>query len=100
MGKNKLMYIISYDIAEDKRRGKIAKVLEGYGKRIQYSVFECHLSLRDMKVLYAKLCDLTQDMGEGSILFYHICSSCEKRIMIIGETDQEIKELQEPVIVV
>lgn len=100
MSKNHLLYIISYDIAEDKRRNKIAKVLEGYGKRVQYSVFECRISLQNMKILYAKLCDLTQDMAEGSILFYPICAGCEKKVMMIGERDPEENELQEPVIVV
>lgn len=99
-GKNRLLYVVSYDIAEDKRRNKIAKVLEGYGKRVQYSVFECRVSLQNMKKLYAQLCDLTQDMEEGSILFYPICGSCEKKVMLIGARDEEEKELQEAVIVV
>ena len=37
------MYVISYDISENKIRNKVAKILEGYGKRIQYSVFECDI---------------------------------------------------------
>ena len=37
------MYVVSYDITSDRLRNKIAKTLEGYGTRIQYSVFECRL---------------------------------------------------------
>ena len=33
------LYVISYDIPDDKRRKKIADLLEGYGQRVQYSVF-------------------------------------------------------------
>ena len=34
------LVVISYDIANDKRRNKVAKVLLDYGNRVQYSVFE------------------------------------------------------------
>ena len=36
-------YIVSYDISDPKRLRKVAKILEGYGSRIQFSVFECPL---------------------------------------------------------
>lgn len=39
-----LFYVITYDIPCDKRRRKVANLLEGYGKRVQYSVFECVLT--------------------------------------------------------
>jgi len=32
-------FLIAYDIRDDGRRGRIAKALESYGDRIQYSVF-------------------------------------------------------------
>ena len=33
------MYVITYDISADKLRNKVAKLLEGYGRRVQYSCF-------------------------------------------------------------
>lgn len=36
-------YLISYDISDARRLRRVAKVLEGYGTRLQYSVFECPL---------------------------------------------------------
>lgn len=47
--------IVSYDIADDKRRDKIAKVLLGYGDRVQYSVFCCTLSKMEKIQLTDKL---------------------------------------------
>jgi len=35
--------MVSYDIANDKRRSKIARTMEDYGTRVQYSVFEVNL---------------------------------------------------------
>lgn len=40
-------YIITYDIASNKIRKKIAEILSEYGIRIQYSVFECKLTNRE-----------------------------------------------------
>ena len=36
-------YLVCYDIADDKRRTAIAEVCKGYGERVQYSVFRCHM---------------------------------------------------------
>lgn len=32
-------YIVAYDVASDARRARVAKTLESYGDRLQYSVF-------------------------------------------------------------
>jgi CRISPR-associated protein Cas2 len=37
-------YVIAYDIPDDKRRTKVHKILLGYGKWTQYSLFECFLT--------------------------------------------------------
>jgi len=39
-----LLYIVAYDIPSNRRRKKISDLLEGYGRRVQYSVFELMLS--------------------------------------------------------
>lgn len=39
-----LLYLITYDISCNKRRQKISDLLEGYGSRVQHSVFECVLN--------------------------------------------------------
>lgn len=39
-------FLLIYDISDDKRRTKLAKLMEGYGKRVQYSAFECWLNIR------------------------------------------------------
>lgn len=40
------MYLIIYDIADDKLRTHFSKFLEKYGRRLQYSVFEIQNSQR------------------------------------------------------
>lgn len=39
MRKDTRRTIIAYDIQNDRRRTKVAKTLESYGDRVQYSVF-------------------------------------------------------------
>ncbi len=40
----KQFMVVAYDIADDRRRQKIAKVLEQFGLRCNESVFECLLT--------------------------------------------------------
>ena len=64
-------YFISYDIPSNQRRKKISDLLEGYGQRVQYSVFECVLKQEK----YQELRDRLQQKiarEEDSIRFYPI----------------------------
>ena len=38
------LYVITYDITNDKRRNKVFKVMQNYGEHVQYSVFVCELN--------------------------------------------------------
>ena len=94
------MYVISYDISEDRMRRKIAKELQNYGVRIQYSVFECDLTAKRYKELYAKLVKLTLELHEGSIRIYTICQNCQEKIVTIGEPLNQLRQISEPTIVI
>lgn len=54
------MYLVCYDITSDQVRNKIVKTLEGYGRRVQYSVLECDLTEKRYQELYEKLLILMQ----------------------------------------
>jgi CRISPR-associated protein Cas2 len=64
-----LFYVVAYDIPDDKRRKKVADLLEGYGKRVQYSVFECVLSSDKYDELRKRL-KKTVKLSEDSVRFY------------------------------
>jgi len=38
-----MLYVAAYDIVDDGIRNKVAKYLENYGERVQYSCFEIHI---------------------------------------------------------
>lgn len=70
-----MLYLISYDIVDDKSRARLAKKLLDFGKRVQYSVFECDLTpkqLESLKKQVLKLLDLEQD----SLRIYKLCENC------------------------
>ncbi len=75
--------IISYDVVEDKRRTRVAKLLEGYGKRVQYSVFECDLSQQELLVVGRELRGLI-DLNTDSVRCYRLDEAAVQRIAIYG----------------
>ena len=76
-------YVIAYDISDDKRRTKIHKVLLGFGKWTQYSLFECFLSRKDLILLRSKLAEHLV-AREDSVRFYPLCASCLSKVETVG----------------
>jgi len=78
-----MFVVISYDIEDDKKRFKVAQILENYGTRVQYSVFECIINEQQLKEIKEKTKNII-DKEKDSIRFYIICEGCLKKIEIIG----------------
>ncbi|AIE73549.1 MULTISPECIES: CRISPR-associated endonuclease Cas2 [unclassified Synechocystis] len=78
-----MLYIICYDIPDDRRRKKVADLLEGYGVRVQYSVFECYLSAKKLKELQRRL-RKQFNQNEDSIRFYPLSPSMLSQTMVWG----------------
>lgn len=93
------MYLVSYDITSDKRRKKIANILENYGKRIQYSVFECNLDTKRYKKLYQEIMKETADMTDGSVRFYYLCENCVPKMRLIGQEQPSIFKSDKVIII-
>lgn len=74
----KLWYLIAYDVREPKRLREVAKHLEGYGERLQFSVFRCRLTERELERLRW---ELTQKMeNEDDLLIVGLCAKCALRV--------------------
>lgn len=62
--------MIIYDIVNDKKRKKIADIIDGYGIRVQYSSYEVWLTEKQLQKLLEqvrKICDV-----EDSIRIYKL----------------------------
>ena len=94
------MYLISYDIENNKIRNKIAKTLEDYGKRVQYSVFECHIDQERFQTLYMKLAELMEEEEKGNIRFYQICLACEKKTVVMGVENELLSTINDDTIII
>jgi len=78
-----MFYVISYDIPDDRRRLKLARLLEGYGERVQHSVFEAHLDERGYADLRQRLARLIK-AEEDNVRFYRLCADCRRSVETIG----------------
>ena len=77
-------YLVCYDVRDDKRLRKAAKCLEGYGTRVQYSVFRCWLSPEQMQKLKWEL--TTMLTAEDDVLFIPLCSRCVAGLEVAHST--------------
>ena len=78
-----MLYLVSYDIPDDRRRTKLAKALKDFGDRVHYSVFECLLDALHFDKMLSKIGDLV-DEKDDSVRIYTLCANCEKAVKIIG----------------
>ncbi len=80
-------FVVCYDIADNKRRYKVAACLDGYGDRVQGSVFE----LRVERTLLDRCLDEVSgliDAAEDSVVVYRLCAACEKERVYWGVGEQ------------
>lgn len=73
-----MFVVIAYDIADDDHRGRLARLLEGYGTRVQKSVFECSLQASDLSELMGQALSLI-DRAQDSIRLYRLCGACVRK---------------------
>jgi len=71
-----MFYLICFDIVDDNIRNKVAKVLKGYGYRVQKSVFECpNLTEHQFLTLKDRIEQLI-DFNEDNVRYYRLCKKC------------------------
>lgn len=84
MRVRKKFYVIAYDTASAKRRRMIIKLLEPYGKRINYSVYECMLTESQLSRLVKDISKFVV-AGKDQVAMYRICLDCYAHITNIPE---------------
>lgn len=73
------IWLIAYDITDDRQRRAVEKELLAKGERVQKSVFECLLNIDDLRVLRAQLQEfITPDTD--SIAYYPLCQTCQNKV--------------------
>jgi CRISPR-associated protein Cas2 len=86
------LYVVAYDIPDDRRRTKVHKALSGYGQWTQYSLFECFLTEKQYIQLRQRL-ERILAPSKDSVRFYPLCKTCRERAETVGSpkpTEPEI----------
>lgn len=91
-----MFLVVSYDIVDNKKRTRIANIMEDYGTRVQYSVFECNLTNKMLDKMIDEVLRYT-DAEADSLRIYEICEGCKSKIRIYGKG--EITEDEEVIVV-
>ena len=79
---SRIRYLVSYDIANPKRLRRVAKTMEGFGVRLQYSVFECPLDDLRLAELKTELHPILKH-DEDQVLFVSLGPSAKDATLVI-----------------
>jgi len=79
-----VLWLVCYDVANDKRRAKLAKLLEQRCQRVQGSVFECPLEEREIAQLIEKKWLPLLRLHEDSLRVYPLDAIARSRAKIYG----------------
>ncbi|MCI0412371.1 CRISPR-associated endonuclease Cas2 [bacterium] len=80
MSQTNLWYLVAYDIRESKRWRRAYKIIRGYGKPLQYSLFRCRLSSVQLEQLRWELEKVLEP--EDALMFVGLCSNCVERTIL------------------
>lgn len=75
--------IVAYDIADDKRLTRVAKVMLDYGVRVQKSIFEVEAT----PPVFRELIDRVEKIivsEEDGVKYFPLCDKCAGTVEIIG----------------
>lgn len=81
-----MMYVIAYDVVDDAIRNRMSSTLEGYGYRVQHSVFECDLAETDLQCLMERLKKILGGPDAGNVRLYRLCRDCVRHSRGIGKS--------------
>ena len=92
----KQFWVVVYDISNDKRRTRLHNALLDFGTPVQFSVFECWLTVEQLKKMRARVRKVIRPRKDH-LRFYFLCAACAARV----ETTQagELTKLKEVIVV-
>ena len=73
--------VVTCDIPDDRRRTKVANILENFGDRMQYSVFDMNCAAR-ISLSRCKTVYVPQSVW---VRLYVLCGNCRSKVTILGQ---------------
>ncbi len=65
----RLLYIVMYDVCDNRRLHAIFRLMRGYGDHLQYSVFRCELSDHERAQMMARLSEVIKHDEDQVLIF-------------------------------
>ena len=93
------IYLVTYDISDDKRLRKVFKTMRNWGDHLQYSVFECQLNPADLIRLKAELRDIINH-SHDQVLIIDLGPAAGRGERVIEALGQPYTSIASPCIVV
>jgi CRISPR-associated protein Cas2 len=92
------LYVVAYDISDQKRWRKIFKLMHGYGEWLQLSIFQCRLSRKRHAELVATLDEIIHhDADHVVIMNLGLADKVKPRVTSLGRNFEPVA--REPIIV-
>ena len=86
------LYIVSYDISDERRWRRVFKLMRGYGRWLQLSVFQCRLTARRRAEMARRLEELIHDRDDHVlILDLGPADKVGPRVESLGKTFESVK---------
>lgn len=99
MGNRTRRYVICYDVADDRRRRRLADCLDAYGDRVQESVFEAVLDRRLFDIVVSEVTEIMHPR-EDLVTVYPLCAACERARLDLGLAEGAERPGEEEVFIV
>ncbi|MGK7876141.1 MAG: CRISPR-associated endonuclease Cas2 [Xenococcaceae cyanobacterium] len=80
------LWLVCYDVRDDKRRTKLAKLIEQRCERVQYSVFECPLKAKVLDELVKRWLKVL-NLKEDSLRAYPLELKAKEQTKVYGVSE-------------
>ena len=94
-------YLVTYDVATDDKAGvgrlrRVAKICEGYGQRVQKSVFECRINQMQLEQFIHRL-EQVMDADKDSLRIYRLPSMRKQYLQVLGKP--LVHDIHDPLVI-
>jgi CRISPR-associated protein Cas2 len=86
------LYIVTYDISDDRRWRRVFKLMHGYGSWLQLSVFQCRLTAR-RRIELARRLEAEIHAQDDHVLILDLgpADRVDPRVESLGKTFESVK---------
>lgn len=81
-----MIVVATYDISADSRRSRVAALLQGWGDRVQRSVYVLDITAETLEQIRGR-CAGIMDLDVDSLYFMPMCATCWAGTTYVGQAD-------------